>query len=538
MSAFIPFAKLFVPSAYQAKFFQWVETGTGSAVLIAVAGSGKSTTIIRALAFIAEATSVVVCAFNTDIIPDLEGKLAELRTETGRKFSNVTIKTFHSLGMGALMTLLGSSAKVDKLKLRKLFEYGLIDAFGETEGRVKYEMYSSFCTKLVSYAKGEGVGILCPKSDETFNRLIDHHDMELDHQDANMTDAIKYASVLLDESNELARREKIIDFDDMLYLPLLWKLKLRTREWVIVDEGQDTNPVRRAFAKLLLVAGGRLAVVGDPGQAIYGFTGASHDALDLIKEEFSAITLPLTVSYRCPKAIGVLARELVPHFEVHEDAIEGSVVRDVSVAEIAKTMTKTDAILCRNTKPLVSLAYQLLAKGIACQVLGSDIGKGLTDLIRKMRAQTIDGLVKKLNEYEEREVASHMAKGEESRAEAVTDRVECVRVFIANLDEKSRTIAKLIAKIQSLFVDPSYDPVTKKQEKFLKVLTLSTIHKSKGKEWDQVAILEPQLMPSKWARQEWQMGQEKNLMYVAITRSRKNLFFMAEMNPKAEKEIA
>jgi superfamily I DNA/RNA helicase len=54
-----------------------------------------------------------------------------------------------------------------------------------------------------------------------------------------------------------------------------------------------------------------------------------------------------------------------------------------------------------------------------------------------------------------------------------------------------------------------------------RVLTLSTIHKAKGREWSSVFILGAnKYMPSKWARKEWQMEQETNLEYVADTRSK------------------
>ena len=66
-------------------------------------------------------------------------------------------------------------------------------------------------------------------------------------------------------------------------------------------------------------------------------------------------------------------------------------------------------------------------------------------------------------------------------------------------------------------------------------LTLSTCHKAKGREWQRVAILEPELMPSKWARQDWQYQQEQNLIYVAYTRTQSELFIM-KPQPKAEAE--
>ena len=52
------------------------------------------------------------------------------------------------------------------------------------------------------------------------------------------------------------------------------------------------------------------------------------------------------------------------------------------------------------------------------------------------------------------------------------------------------------------------------------VLTLSTVHKSKGREWSHVVLWgRNAFMPSKYARKDWQADQEKNLMYVAVTRA-------------------
>jgi superfamily I DNA/RNA helicase len=58
------------------------------------------------------------------------------------------------------------------------------------------------------------------------------------------------------------------------------------------------------------------------------------------------------------------------------------------------------------------------------------------------------------------------------------------------------------------------------------VLTLSTIHKAKGREWPTVAILQPELMPSGWATKDWEQQQETNLKYVAITRARERLIWL------------
>ena len=61
------------------------------------------------------------------------------------------------------------------------------------------------------------------------------------------------------------------------------------------------------------------------------------------------------------------------------------------------------------------------------------------------------------------------------------------------------------------------------------VILLSTIHKSKGREWNTVIWL--QTGPSKWARKDWELQQEDNLCYVASTRAKQRLV-LAEMESK------
>jgi superfamily I DNA/RNA helicase len=255
--------------------------------------------------------------------------------------------------------------------------------------------------------------------------------------------------------------------------------------------------------------------VGDHRQAIYGFTGASHDALDLIQSEFSCFELPLTISYRCPAAVGRRVRELVPYFEVAPGAAEGS-VSEATLNEALGRLDAHDAILCRNTAPLIDAAFTLIGKGIGCVVLGKDIGAALASLVKKQKAQGVDALVKKLAAYRDREVAKHTARGEEQKAEAVADRVECVLTVVDHLPEDRRTVPALLERLESMFSDSNG------------VITLSTVHKAKGREWPKVAILRPDLMPSKWARQEWQQMQELNLQYVAWTRPTEELMFIID----------
>jgi superfamily I DNA/RNA helicase len=75
-------------------------------------------------------------------------------------------------------------------------------------------------------------------------------------------------------------------------------------------------------------------------------------------------------------------------------------------------------------------------------------------------------------------------------------------------------VSDAIAWVDSMFTD----------ERNLNLLLLSSIHKSKGREWQHVYWLDRAgTCPNKWARQEWQQQQELNLMYVCATRAKEEL---------------
>lgn len=184
----------------------------------------------------------------------------------------------------------------------------------------------------------------------------------------------------------------------------------------------------------------------------------------------------------------------------------------------------TSAILCRNTAPLISFAFSLIRRNVGCRVLGREIGQGLVTLVKKLNALDLDDLSKRLDMYESREVARFERRGEEQSADAVRDRCQCISLFIAHSD----SIPDLVRRISALF-----DDTTKG------ILTLATIHKSKGLEWPKVFLLDFfSLCPSKFAKLPWQREQERNLQYVAITRAKLDLCFIESGKWKALSEEA
>ena len=90
------------------------------------------------------------------------------------------------------------------------------------------------------------------------------------------------------------------------------------------------------------------------------------------------------------------------------------------------------------------------------------------------------------------------------------------------LSEDVKTSDELIDKIKEIFSDKKKSGIS-----------LSTIHKAKGLEADNVYIACNSLMPSRSATQQWELDQEKNLMYVAYTRAKNKLGFLDESEFKS-----
>ena len=306
----------------------------------------------------------------------------------------------------------------------------------------------------------------------------------------------------------------VISFSDMLYLPLYFGMPMPQYDWVCVDEAQDSNPSRREMAKRMLKPTGRMLWVGDDRQAIYGWSGADNDALDQIIAEFRCKVFPMTVTFRCGKAIVELAKTIVPDYKAADTNPEGK-VSTISEEDFHKVEMRIgeDAVICRNTAPLVKVAYKLIGRGVACHVEGKDIGKGLTALIyRWPHLKNIGPFVDKLTEYRDKETTKLLEKKQESAAEALSDRVETVLAIIEFLPKDSK-VADIQAHVEKLFVD------TKDGDKPTTV-ALMTVHRSKGLEFDRVfGWGVDKYMPSKFAKQDWQQVQEDNLTYVLYSRA-------------------
>lgn len=496
--------KKFVPSPQQGVFFTWIKEGTGSCVLEAVAGAGKTTTLVKALEMMFG--SIFFGAYNKKIAEEIKARAP------GK--DGLVISTMHAAGFSAWRKAT-RFVSVDGDKCRNIFKAAMLR-------NMQYAPFQGPVLQLVSLAKQAGLGIdgfPSIRSRAAWQQLVDHYDIETfdENTDVDNTEIIiKLAIKTLEASNEQSL--KIIDFDDMIYSPLFHNCSIDKFDWVLVDEAQDTNATRRELALRMLKPNGRLVAVGDRHQAIYGFTGADATALDMIGEATNASKLPLTTTFRCPKAVVSYAQQWVNHIQAADTAPEG-VVRTLPVADLYTEARIGDAILCRFNAPLVEHVYKFIAKGLPAKIEGREIGSGLVKLAKRWKVKSLTTLLERLETYTEREVKKYEAKEQPAKVTAVEDKSNCLRVIIARVQDKDPTtkdpVGLVVAEIESIFAD---------NNDTTKVVLLSSGHKSKGREWKKVIWL--QTGPNKRARQPWMQEQEKNLCYVMATRSMHELILV------------
>jgi superfamily I DNA/RNA helicase len=502
----------FKPSPLQEAIFAAVTDRTlGSIIVDAKAGSGKTTTIIEAAKRMSG--DIFLGAFNK--------KMADELFLRCKGMFNVKAATFHSAGYQAIRKV---SPNIGSPTNGKVF--GIVKELNDlTHQDDDFDKQAFEISRIVSMAKQRGVGAIIPDTIDVWNHMIltfglDEKLPERFDEPSEMIYLIKFCQEVL---NYDFNNSEVIDFDDMIYLPLKMKLEMPQYDWVMIDEAQDTNPSRRELAKRMLKPNGRMLAVGDPHQAIYGFTGADNDALDQIRDQFNAITLPLSVTYRCPKKVVALAQTYVSGIEAHESAPEGE-LDSILYYNLPDMVKPGEVILSRYNKYLVNLCFKFIRQGKAAKIEGREIGANLISLAKKWRTKDFDTLKMHIREWTKKEIDRAKKKGVE-RTDFISDRAETLTVLIERAQElKLKDKDALIEMIEGLFVDDLNGHKNK--------ILLCSVHRAKGLEWDTVYMLGRNEIMGKQCKMDWQTDQERNLVYVGVTRAKKRYVDVTQVPKK------
>ncbi len=485
-----------IPTPQQQAVLDAVAGDDRNLAVNAVAGSSKTTTAIWSSKRAGPNCGFV--AFNKSIADEMRSRLN----------GNCQASTMHGLGFRLLQRAFDMAEEPDSRKCSRLFLEHFPTLHEEGKGRWKGRMFPRWGYSCVP----EMVGI-CKRSQyqlpEHSSALIascDAQDVELPESEADIATAIKAADVLLRITLD---DTSCCDFDDMLAMPLHHGLVRPQFRTLFIDEAQDLNSCQHAFC---LGLADRFVILGDPRQAIYGFCGADSSSFDTLRNElvlksFQGCTeLPLTWTFRCPTSHVALAVLLVPHIEARPNAPAGT-VEDLDPIKASERLAVGDMVICRANAPLLSLAYRLIQLGKPVMVRGRALGDGLTSLVKKLGGNDLEDLKEKLESWEEKKLERlRRREANPSAIQQVRDRADCLRHLIASVQTRD----ELLARINMLFADA--DPANR--------ICLSSIHRAKGLERERVFIWEPGLMPMSSDLQE------QNLIYVALTRSKSELYLV------------
>ena len=503
----------FRPSRYQEDIFHFCVAGQGDGLIVAAAGAGKTSTLIEA-AQLLRADKTLFLAFNRSIADELRARLAN---------SDIDVLTVHGLGYRTICKQLGE-AVIDKRKYRRLVRDWIDARFtrprkaidvtpaptsrGSHPHVIRPEQLRDWYAALEALVNVTRLTLTNPADVNALWELARRFGV---HASGAIMPGVYD---VLEEGVRTAQQTVQVDYTDLLWLPHRLRLRPQRYKHVLVDEAQDLSAAQLALAMDARARGGRMLFCGDPHQSIYGWIGADPEAYARIKTATQAVELPLSICYRCPRSHIALAQTLVPTIEAHDDAPAGTITL-LEDTELLDHVRPGDLVICRKTAPLIAWCMRLIAHRLPARVRGRELGQELTALARKLAPLVPwHRLPEAIAAYEEIEVAQLLR--EDVDAEhiiAVQDR--CAALLVCFRSFGGRSVDALCAEIDRLFADNG------------DVVALSTIHRAKGLEAERVFVLEANTLPLRWQRQRPdQLQQELNLLYVALTRAKQDLFLL------------
>ena len=259
--------------------------------------------------------------------------------------------------------------------------------------------------------------------------------------------------------------------------------------------------------------------VGDRYQSIYGFSGSGIDSWTTLQFLIKCQKFQLPICYRCGKKILKEAQKLVD-IKPAPFAIQGE-VKEIKSQEVNKLVKPGHLILSRLNAPLISRCLSLIIQGKRAKVRGKNVAKYLLEFIERFIESPTDFPMVwhiRMTDYCQGRIQFLKENGAELEARDFQDVYESLdflyRAFV--LEDCIYDLDRFKAKILDLFDDNDKNCVI-----------LSTIHRAKGDEANTVYILDSGKLPyATKNNNDAQKEQETNLVYVAITRAKKMLYFV------------
>jgi DNA helicase II / ATP-dependent DNA helicase PcrA len=493
-----------------------VEATRGPLCILAGAGTGKTTTITRRIAWQVAtgdfpAQQIVAVTFTDKAAGELRNRLRALGVD------GVRASTFHSAALTLLRHFHGDPGRIlaSKALLLRRIANGLPVPF-------RFRPAGDLATEI-EWAKNRRL------TPETYYDGLGHHEppipRDLLRRVFREYERRKEAEGLLDFEDLLERTVRLLETDDEARAAVHERWRAFT-----VDEYQDVNLLQQALLDLWLGERDELCAVGDDYQSIYGFTGASAQWLLAMPRRFPHTrVVRLERSYRSTPQVLGLANRLVPR-------LGGS----------AKTLSPT---VPDGPEPVVGPGLDVVAHVRELHVGGLPLEE-MAVLVRT-NART--------SEFEEafhdaaipfqgaslltRDAARQLLKALRGRHGPAAETVRELAVAQGLLEElpeklgereqtRQADLARLVRLAEGFggevsgFVDSLHERFGESAGRGVHLLTL---HRAKGLEWE--AVLLPHVEEGELPVRRGDVDEERRLFYVGLTRARRHLLVTWEGRP-------
>ncbi|WP_370980622.1 DNA helicase Rep [Agaribacterium sp. ZY112] len=288
---------------------QAVDYIDGPCLVLAGAGSGKTSVITRKIAYLIQecglsARHVAAVTFTNKAAREMKERVGKL--VQGKAARGLTVSTFHNLGLNIIrkecraLGYKSSFSIFDSEDAR-----GLLKEIMLRDGDLDTDLLDMVQMQISNWKSG----------------LIEPDQAaEIAQSNSEKTVAFIY-----ERYNNALRAYNAVDFDDLIRLPTQlflnneevlgrWRQRIR---YLLVDEYQDTNSSQYELVKQLIGHRGALTVVGDDDQSIYAWRGARPENLVLLKKDFPSLeVIKLEQNYRSTARILRVANEVIsnnPH---------------------------------------------------------------------------------------------------------------------------------------------------------------------------------------------------------------------------------
>jgi F-box protein, helicase, 18 len=470
----------------------------------AVAGSGKTTTIIEYAKARPITAKILYLAFNKSV------KLEAIKKFAAKGLQNVTVETAHSLAYKNIVFRYQYKVRAQGYKTHEIA--GLLGLQGNGEKHHEY---------VIANHINKFIALFC-NSDKTKVQEVNYLDTISDAKAKTFVKTF-YHFIETQTRQLLAKMDKgEIEITHDFYLK---KFQLQNPvlpfDYILFDEGQDASP---AMLDIFLNQSAVKVIVGDTHQQIYSWRYAVNSL-----EKTSFTTFNLSHSFRFGANIANLATQVL----FWKDAITET--KPLTIKGLGtNTDTKTKAVIGRTNLGLLLKAIEYVTEkknikkiyfeGNFNSYTYADEGASLYDvlnLFNNKRALIKDALIKSMGSIKDLE--EYIEKTEDAQLSMM---LEIVKKY-------GNDIYDIIKTIKQKHIE--------NDDKEKAELVFSTVHRCKGMEYDSVHLVKDFITEDKVQRQAHELdndekkinklNEEINLLYVAITRTKNTLHIPEELLP-------